>query len=239
MKKVLMFLVVSLFLFSLSGQAFAAFALGDLIRVVYQDNGNVEYATDLGAFSATTPIPSNMPFAGQDTFSTGTFGTTFDHLYVGYFVVTTTNQAWTSGPLTGQQAGNRKGNAFFSAGSSVVNYYHAMGSGTSYQGDKGNLSSYFTKMDNATLNNGIMGTLIPAANAEASLAALATTGYVDQMLYYYTGTASGAPKGSAVAYIRTFADGHTELHGVPIPAAVYLFGSGLLGLVGIRRRMSA
>ena len=41
--------------------------------------------------------------------------------------------------------------------------------------------------------------------------------------------------------IRTFADGHTEIipMATPLPAAFWLLGSGLMGLVGIRRRMTA
>jgi len=40
--------------------------------------------------------------------------------------------------------------------------------------------------------------------------------------------------------IRTFADGSTQVSApVPVPAAIWLLGSGLIGLVGIRRRMTA
>jgi hypothetical protein len=43
-----------------------------------------------------------------------------------------------------------------------------------------------------------------------------------------------------VATIRTLADGTSTINpsAVPVPAAVYLLGSGLLGLVGLRRRIS-
>jgi hypothetical protein len=48
--------------------------------------------------------------------------------------------------------------------------------------------------------------------------------------------------GVAVATIRTYADGTIRLNpreaATPIPAAVYLLGSGLLGLVVIRRKMA-
>jgi hypothetical protein len=72
-----------------------------------------------------------------------------------------------------------------------------------------------------------------------------TIGYVDHTLYYYGSPsgASGASTGLAVATIRTYADGATQLNprvaATPVPAAVYLLGSGLLGLVGIRRKMAA
>jgi hypothetical protein len=92
---------------------------------------------------------------------------------------------------------------------------------------------------------GSWGTFVQPFNGVASLADLGTTGFVDQYLYYWPSTVSNtvAP-GTQVAKIRTYADGHTDVmnvpvNPVPIPAALYLFGSGLLGLIGIRRKMAA
>jgi hypothetical protein len=89
-----------------------------------------------------------------------------------------------------------------------------------------------------------------------NLAALSTVGYVDQLLYFfdYNGSLSDVA-GTPLAIIRTFltSDGSTvntagtliatELRAldaapVPVPAAVWLLGTGLIGLVGIRRRKS-
>jgi hypothetical protein len=58
-------------------------------------------------------------------------------------------------------------------------------------------------------------------------------GYVDD--YYYYGDPNDALEGLKVCTIRTYADGHTEINPVPIPSAVYLLGSGILGLIGILR----
>ncbi len=81
------------------------------------------------------------------------------------------------------------------------------------------------------------------AGLEANLSALNTVGgYVDQYLYYYGSNPDLGGQGTAVAKIRTNADGSTTLSSLaptPIPAAIYLFGSGLVGLVGMRRKMSA
>jgi hypothetical protein len=100
----------------------------------------------------------------------------------------------------------------------------------------------FTTLLNPAGDNKLRG-FVPAGNAATSLAALSTAGFVDQVLYYYgspTGI-SGTSTGVNVSVLRTFADGSTQLNpsAVPIPAAVYLFGSGLLGLAGIRRKMAA
>jgi hypothetical protein len=77
-------------------------------------------------------------------------------------------------------------------------------------------------------------------SAEANLAALSTTGYVDQVLYSYGSDPDSGNAGVQVATIHTTAAGSTVTPtNTPIPAAAYLFGTGLMGLVGLRRKMSA
>ena len=54
-------------------------------------------------------------------------------------------------------------------------------------------------------------------------------------LYTYSGT--GLPYSDTWSHADKFATSHISVYGVvPIPAAVWLFGSGLLGLIGIARR---
>jgi hypothetical protein len=98
-------------------------------------------------------------------------------------------------------------------------------------------TSYFYKVDgNGTHVAGVAG-FLTTPNAEAQLS---SSGYVDLYLYYYAYSAMNvAGSGTEIADIRTFADGSTEiipLVSTPLPAAVWLLGSGLVGLVGIRRR---
>jgi hypothetical protein len=246
MKKIMMLLLVAVFMMGFSGKAMASFTSGDLIRVVYQTNGNVEEATDLGAFSATAPFTTQMLFTGQDTFSASTFGTTDSNLDVAYFVYgggSTT--AWASGPAGGQAAASRSGSSWNANASAVLSYYlspSVTNTGSSSAiGNETQTGSYVTTMDKTTPGNGVMGGLIPGATADANLAALLTIGYVDQTLYYYSGL-TGSPTSVALATIQTNAAGTTVINpsvsSVPLPAAVYLFGSSLLGLVGLRRKMS-
>jgi hypothetical protein len=119
------------------------------------------------------------------------------------------------------------------------------GSNTSITVSQSALYSYWNNMNSGGTTPGTFGGYLQNT-AEANLAALATVGYVDQVLYYYGANPDGGTPGVQVGVLRTFADGSTMLNpmndpgaSVPVPAAAYLFGSGLLGLIGLRRKMAA
>ena len=92
---------------------------------------------------------------------------------------------------------------------------------------------------------GGFGTFIDNGLGEANLAALDSGGSVDLYLYYYpTATDGNAGSGLQVAKLTTSADGHVAVTGepmpeTPIPPSILLLGSGLIGLIGIRRKQSA
>jgi hypothetical protein len=247
MKKIMMLFVAMMLVVGFTGQAMADYATGDLIRVVYQVGGALEQITDLGAVSSyTTPFTTNIQY-NTNTFSLSTFaGASYSDLQVAYFVYNANNTAFVSGPYNGTQlSGSRQNSAYNSNALAVVTVAKANsgGSGNAIIAQS-NGQSYMTKMDKGGgTSTGTFGGFIPGGNGEANLAALATVGYVDQSLFYYSNTANAA-NGVNVATIRTYADGSTQLNPqavaqTPIPAAVYLLGSGLLGLVGIRRKMAA
>ena len=235
-------------LFGVSGKAMAAFTAGDLIQVVYQLNGANEVATDLGAFAPTTAYSGTgasfttnlLPAAGTGAFT----GSAWSDLQVAYFIKDAANTAaWVSGPQAGQTNGNRQGTGLQGNATSVISKYGSLGAASQYVLAQSDLQSYVTKMDlgSPTINAGFWGGFIPSKTGEQNLGALSTLGYVDSYLYYY-GSANTQQAGLQVADIRLFADGHTEIMGassaVPIPAPAMLLGSGLLALVGIRRKHS-
>jgi len=228
----------------------AAFNEGDLIRVVYTGTGGgTEYATDLGAFSATSALTSNYAL-NTDTFSLASIGaTSWADVKVAYFVMSSTGAAgngaaYTSGTATG---GNINTYAFWgsyqpNAGSTMDTYHAAAGTSNNATVSQSSTYSYWNMMNGGGTTIGTMNQYLASGDAEKTLTALGSSSYVDQVLYYYGSDPDSGVKGTQVATIRTFADGHTEAVAVantPIPAAVYLFGSGLMGLVGLRRKMSA
>jgi hypothetical protein len=74
-----------------------------------------------------------------------------------------------------------------------------------------------------------------------SLAALADpTAELAMNLFFWDNPSSSNKEGIKGLNIYTLADGSTQVasSAVPIPPAFFLMGSGLLGMIGLRRRMA-
>jgi len=251
MKKIMMLLAITMFLLGVSGQAMATyFNDGDLIRVVYSATGGMETATDLTSVASLTSASTVDQLFSTNNFSIGGLGSgaTFANSYVAYYSVSTPpSMAWVSGNAGGQTANNPSFQGFLSAAGLVNGAYQAAGGTSAAQVTVATSgpNSYYTALSNGTglgAGLGAMNGFIPAGGTETNLANLANVGYVDQYLYYYTPGARGTPTGTELVDIRTYANGTTEFNATqvatPLPATFLLFGSGLLGLVGIRRKQS-
>lgn len=246
----LIILVVTAFLMGLAGQAMAYFEMGNLIRVVYTKSesggqGNLEVVTDLGSGLNPTTATAASRVLSTNNFSLSQLGVTdWSNVYVAYFTMTTTSpyssdSGWISGNRSSGQSSSGS-----TSDSTYNNYETIRGSNSALAaseqsamivGSQSNAWSYTSVMG----LDGTFGGFLTTSNlADANLSNLATVGYVDQWLYYYASTGAGA-YGTQVYKLRTYADGHTEINPVPLPAAVYLFGSGLLAIAGFRgRRLS-
>ncbi len=246
MKKYLAGLLIGLAAFALAGEARAAFDWGNLIRVVYDTTGNVEVATDLGSITTwTSPasIPTQTLGGGAAAFNLGMFGSgaSWDNLRIAYFAVdnTAAENGWTSGPLDGTQtSGNRQFGPLKSGFDNVSNYYKTLpGTTGTVSAVKSYDNSYWNIMDKNGVGVGTFNGFIPLGGGEISLAALGTTGYVEQALYFFD-FPNSVNSGVQLVTIRTMADGSTQvINPVPVPPSVLLLGSGILGLIGFRSRV--
>ncbi len=250
MKKYFGIFLAAMLMVGAAGQAMAYFAEGQLIRVVYNHNGTVEVGTDLGSAASLAGTAANANLAvggGAAAFSLGQVAgaTNVDQLFVAYFgKINGSADAWLSGnPAAAPVSGARKFSGFSSDVTGMSTNYGSFGSMTviGQQSHPNSFNSLFN--DGGLQNYNFFGGFIPlkSPGGEMNLAALATVGYVDQTLYFFN-TPDSALAGVAKVTLRTMADGSTIINpgsAVPIPPSVLLLGSGLLGMIGIRRKISA
>jgi hypothetical protein len=231
-----------------ASSAFAYFGDLELYRVVYEKTtGTVEIATDLGSISSLTAYNASTTVAG----SFGTVGTPAN-LFVSYFAFDKTGTNAKVWIANGAGAPNNNTTGWLSGKSSlagVQSYYTNTLGGLTAQtvtATQTNGNSFKTKLNGtAGFLGNILGTTNRAGN-ELNLAALVngTAGSLTQSLYYFSSVNTTGNTAVKVANIITNSNGSTTINStvapaVPVPAAIYLMGSGLLGLVGLRRRNKA
>jgi hypothetical protein len=129
---------------------------------------------------------------------------------------------------------------FLSGSEAMHSYYAGDGSSSKFVGSSSEVKSYDYIMNRTgTDRGGMAGFNFDSLDANVNLGDLATVGYVDLYLYQFSAVGGGLVAGPAADYqgiVRLGADGSVDFNPVPIPGALVLFASGLIGLVGIRRR---
>lgn len=249
MKLKLAVCLAALLVLTLAGQAAAYFEEGHLIRVVYDKTGaGKEVATDLidvTGWKTAANFPINQVVGGGPAaWNLSMFpGKDLADLNVAYYaIIASSIDSWNSGPATGQTA-TRTFASYNGAATNVRNYYQTLtATAGTVVGENSETNSYWKLMDKNGVGIGSFASWIWEGLGHANLADLATVGYVDQTLYFYD-TSAVNNRGLNVAVLRTMADGSTIINPtsgpvVPVPAAAWLLGSGLIALVGIRRRMN-
>lgn len=107
------------------------------------------------------------------------------------------------------------------------------------EGEYGHL--FITELGNSLHNSGLTNTgpFINMGTAASYWTGTDAPGYggAAAVVYRYDGYEGAGYKGSYWLYSMAVHDGNVAP--VPLPAAVWLFGAGLLGLVGIRRKFKS
>jgi hypothetical protein len=238
--KMIILLAAALLTSALAGNAFAAFEDLNLTRIVY--GTTTEVATDLGSVASLIGTTQTL---GGGTTSFAAMATGDTALFATYYSADQNNSAFYFSAQSGLKNtivvnADNAPVSIGNLGGSVNGFYAANGITTnSVDGTKasasarGNSSNFFQTFEQSTPGFGGFAASVQAATikTDASLTAAAT-----QELYYWDGvSATATDTGES---ITTNLDGSTTLNvaATPIPPAFFLMGSGLLGMVGLRRK---
>ncbi len=226
MKKLLVALLSLGLVFTVAGQAAASFDNGNLVQVVYSATGD-EYATDLGSaasFTGTLESPAaNVP-ADLTGYSVAYFG--FSESLTGYeFYWATTSDTFLGA------SGNPNNASAFRSMYTFLDGVDGDNDGETLRSAVG-VTSYNYVMNQNGTGAGIYGGWNPALQGEVDAAAH-ISGDESMYLYKYvfTETYAGLVTGNGTEYIAEI--GASQ---VPVPGAVWMLGSALLGIVGVRRK---
>ncbi len=258
MKKLLRIVVACCMMIGMAGQASAYFENDHLVLAIYNQDDN-QVGLDLGAVSTLNRAAgSNQVLAGPGSFSLADFGPVVNdpatsndwaNVYAGVFTAYTASAQQNMYFATTREtvpAINYLASVNMGTGSGQVHtLFRADDTSAKFVGPANATTGYDMKMNQGSTNPGGMGGFhnegLENPVAEPSLADLGTIGYIDLYLYQWDRNAAGNHflPGVGTDYqgiVRLSSDGSAVFNPVPIPGALILFGSGLMALVGIRRR---
>ena len=262
LKKIISGLLGAVMVFAVSGHAFAAlFDDGSLVQTAYTANDKevgIDLGIDLDTYDFSTAVNDKVATNALNLsqFTTGKtwsdvqlafWGVTSDDSYG--FMATTQSSAPTIstvayGSFISADTLTRSTYSLKNSNPAVISYSHNNGYIWNFT-SKGVIPGSY-----ATMNDDWQ-------DGEKNLSDLSSVGYVDMYLYkfqdgsmdfvydndgnivdfiFYDPTIVQGNGHDYTAVLRLYANGDTVVNPVPLPAAVVLFGSALLGIIGVRRK---
>lgn len=246
-KKMIVLLAAALLTLGAAGSALASF--GDQQLEMFAYNGSSEVAINLGAADLTSldSFKASLGLlAGNITTGASAVSALGGTIYAGILGVdfaNTGNVAISGAPGNSAitASDTQYGNA--TAAMNMINNYYKTISPVANVVTAGRaaLDSYYVHMDSSGPGLGNFGSLVPLTTHGDATTTLAAA--VTQELYYLDSN-NNWPNFVDTGYKATInTDGSVTIAqttaATPIPAAIYLMGSGLLGMVGLRRRKNA
>lgn len=253
MKKIFALGVSGLFMLGAASNAAAYFEAGNLTMGIYDNTNSQELGVDLGAItdlSATNQVlASGLDWSGFDATASG----------IGVFAAIGAGYQWDGYYAT--TSANFLGTAQSNSINTLLTFADRVGDGTTTvtgryntaDGQDGTVdgigllgATLYSTGYNGAINATYAG-LNPSAAFEANLVQVAADGFVDMYLYHVANDVNAGQYDALLvgtgyeAVIRLTDAGEVILNpnDVPVPGAVWLLGSGLLGLAGVRRRKNS
>lgn len=238
MKKLFAILAAAMLVVGVAGNAMAVFELGNtqLVAYVEADNSSLPVGTagnevhfDLGAglFDLTTDLDTGITLADLGA-------TSWDDVYVGIV-----GGGYDSGFMYVDPIFSSDTASFTASSSLVSQYQSALFNMSSVTGPKDAIQpkvtgTYYANMLLGGTGAGTYAGLVTASSdfgAETQM----NGGLAEAAMYSFDADGTGAIT-ELLAFNFDTTGSTLVLTQVPVPAAVWLLGSGLLGLIGIRRR---